>query len=260
MEQLNEEMNFLCNGTYPAERVLVFRAVILQCDRSVHKGADIHRLLDCRLTLWKDESFDVLIQEAERCDRSLCNSYHSFSRYTDDHLVKVFTKLMLQGNVRAAVCWITERAGGGVLKSSDSTTVSVVDALRLKHPEPQIPPESIFPCCDGLPYLKDSEITAAHVQTVAWHLQGGAGPGGCDLRHWKDVLLRFGSTSGHLRETIAGFCRNLCNSVVPWDDIRALLASRLIALDKCPGVHPIGVGETLRRIVGKATYLFGHSF
>ena len=31
-----------------------------------------------------------------------------------------------------------------------------------------------------------------------------------------------------------------------------LLASRLIALDKCPGVHLIGVGETVRRIISKA--------
>ena len=257
VELLNEELKLLCNGVYPAERVLVFSAIVLQRDRSVCKGSDIRRLLNRRLSLWRDGSFDVLLQEAECCDKALRNSYSSNTTRTTDHLVKVFTKLMLQGNIRAAVRWITERAGGGVLRASDTTHVnqtvmSVMDALKLKHPESQIPPESALPCCDSLPYFEDSEITAAHVRTVACRLQGGAGPGGCDSKHWKDVLLRFGSASGHLRETIAGFCRSLCNSIIPWDNIRALLASRLIALDKCPGVRPIGVGETLRRIVGKA--------
>ena len=36
--------------------------------------------------------------------------------------------------------------------------------------------------------------------------------------------------------------------VPPWD----LVAGHLIALDKCPGVQPIGIGETLCRIIWKA--------
>ena len=44
-------------------------------------------------------------------------------------------------------------------------------------------------------------------------------------------------------------------SIVPLDNVRALVASRLISLDKCPGVRSIGIGETLHRIIGKAVCL-----
>ena len=40
--------------------------------------------------------------------------------------------------------------------------------------------------------------------------------------------------------------------IIPWSDVRSLVSCRLIALDKCPGIRPIGIGETLRRIIGKA--------
>jgi hypothetical protein len=34
--------------------------------------------------------------------------------------------------------------------------------------------------------------------------------------------------------------------------VSPLLANRLIALDKCPGVRPIGIGDTARQIIAKA--------
>ena len=34
--------------------------------------------------------------------------------------------------------------------------------------------------------------------------------------------------------------------------VQAPTASRLVALNKCPGVRPIGVGDVSRRIIGKA--------
>ena len=51
---------------------------------------------------------------------------------------------------------------------------------------------------------------------------------------------------------MAGVTRRLCTEYVDPGAIGSLTACRLIALNKNPGVQPIGVAETLRRIMGKA--------
>ena len=58
---------------------------------------------------------------------------------------------------------------------------------------------------------------------------------------------------------IASLARRLANSIVDWDELSSLVSCRLIALDKSPGVRPIGVGETLRRILGKTICLITRS-
>ena len=46
-------------------------------------------------------------------------------------------------------------------------------------------------------------------------------------------------------------CR-LCTTFIGPEGLEAFVASRLIALNKCPGVRPIGIGEVVRRIIAKA--------
>ena len=51
---------------------------------------------------------------------------------------------------------------------------------------------------------------------------------------------------------IASVARRLSTTLVDPRGLSAVVACRLIALEKCPGVRPICIGETVRRIIGKA--------
>ena len=62
----------------------------------------------------------------------------------------------------------------------------------------------------------------------------------------------FHSASNDLCHSLARLAQRLCTEYVHPDGLSALVASRLIALDKNPGVRPIGVGEVSRRIIAKA--------
>lgn len=129
-----------------------------------------------------------------------------------------------------------------------TSSKNVLDILKEKHPDPREASEKAYIPCDDLPPLVDVDVTAAHVERVAHSIQGGAGPGGTMAIHWQDFLLRYGAHSERLRVAVAELARRLANTVVEWDDIRALMASRLLALNKCLGVRPIGVGEVPRRM------------
>ena len=86
---------------------------------------------------------------------------------------------------------------------------------------------------------------------VTGRLLGGVGPGGTDsvsLQHW---LLRFGAASVELRFIVGDFVEWLGNGRPPWAVYRALTSGRLIALEKQPGIRPVGVGKNWRRMMAK---------
>ena len=68
------------------------------------------------------------------------------------------------------------------------------------------------------------------------------------LSNW---LLCFRFTSEEIRVVIADLYGWMTNSSPLWDNYYALMACRLMALDKRPGVCPIGIGDILRRSVTK---------
>ena len=80
---------------------------------------------------------------------------------------------------------------------------------------------------------------------------GGAGPGGTDsvsLQHW---LLWLGAASVEIRQIVGNCVEWIFIGQLPWAAYWALMSGRMIALDKQPGIRPVGVGETWRRLMAK---------
>ena len=73
---------------------------------SLTKSTHLRRLVSRRLSSWRDGNIDILIDEFERCVKRYSLSS---TKMDEAHIVKVFTRLMWRGQVRAAVRWMTER-------------------------------------------------------------------------------------------------------------------------------------------------------
>ena len=69
---------------------------------------------------------------------------------------------------------------------------------------------------------------------------------------WRRLCTSFQTASLDLCSRLASVAKKFCTTYVDPQRLAPLTASRLIALNKCPGIQPIGVGETVSRILGKA--------
>ena len=81
-----------------------------------------------------------------------------------------------------------------------------------------------------------------------------------DADSWKYFICSkaYGRHTYQLAEAISGLTKRLCSENVHPGCLQEFTACRLIPLDKgvdssgSPGIRPIGIGETLRRVVGKS--------
>ena len=125
------------------------------------------------------------------------------------------------------------------------------EALLRKHPAKTAPSIADLEDPPQLQPLPTVIISEDVVLEAAKELRGSAGPSGTDGKdlHWS--LCRLGNASSALRSAIADLVSAMANKVLPWEALRGYMASRLIAIDKNPGVRPIGVGEIWRRLFAK---------
>ena len=95
-------------------------------------------------------------------------------------------------------------------------------------------------------------LSGALIKSIAMSAKGAAGPSGADAADWRRYCSCLKRSSEELCSSLAVTARKLCVNFVDPDGISALVACRLIALNKNPGVHPIGIGEVCRRIINKS--------
>ena len=240
-----------------ALKMLMVMAAILLQKPSRKSTSKLHKeYLAKRLILWSEGDFEELIREGRQIQQKMRKNVRKDE--TPEHLAKTLAKLMFQGKVNAALRLLDKQETVGIAKLSDS----IVEKLKELHPEAETASTEVL--LDGeVPYFDPvvfSNIDESSIAKAAIRTHGAAGPSGMDADMWRRILIskNYGMTGKDLRTSIAKMAQVLCTKEIEVKEtnktsLEAYIACRLIPLEKKPsGVRPIGIGEVLRRIIGKA--------
>ena len=188
------------------------------------------------------------MREGRAIQKSLGNS----RRASTPNTAKVFANLVMNGQINSALRYLSDNQGGGVLPLDDD----VMRQLKEKHPNPQEAclGSLLFGPMEDIPDLIYQQINGEMVRNAALRTKGSGGPSGVDSNGFRRILgsKSFKKSGIELCEAIATMTRRLCTEYIDPVGVEAILANRLIPLDKGEGtVRPIGVGEVIRRVMGK---------
>jgi hypothetical protein len=238
----------------------IFFPLMLQKPSKTSKAKDHAKYLLQRLEKWKSGDLKSLIVEGKEIQKRLKKA-HKKQRESND---KAFCRLMFVGKVGQAMKFINNDDNVvGVHKLTDD----IKKILQDKHPAGEDPPtetpEDVL-LGDGTDSFVQpvifEDISAESIKKACMSLHGSGGPTQVDTDAWKHIICSrvYGNVSVELSEALANMAKRLCREQIHPDCLKEFTASRLVPLDKgmdkngMPGVRPIGVGETIRRIVGKA--------
>ena len=226
--------------------------LLLQKPHAKSKSSEHLKALKRRIALWKAGDLNELLFECETIQKRL-KSFDSPKSIGE--ISKKFVTLMSKGNVNGALKLLTNSMSNGILPLNDET----LKKLQSKHPAGrEITQDALLTgeVPQFHPVIFDS-IDEEMVRKAAIKTKGGSGPSGLDADGWRRILTSssFGQCTIDLRKAIAEMTKKMCTEKLAEEDtsLESHMACRLIPLNKNPGVRPIGVGEVLRRIMGKIT-------
>ena len=243
----------LFNSRTPWEPVaihlfIIFLPLMLQKPSAKSKNKDHVRYLKKRLDQWKEGRLSEIVSECEEIQKRMKRS-----KKKEESVQRGFTRLMMVGKVKQALKLVDA--------DNDVTGVKKIDRdvkinLQSKHP----PGEQTHPIALAEGEIVNIEevmfegIDVCAVQAAAKYTTGSGGPTRLDADTWKHILCSkaFGRLSDELAEEIAVLARRMCTENIPNEHLKLLWDCRLVPLIKEDnGLRPVGVGETIRRIIGK---------
>jgi hypothetical protein len=207
-----------------------------------------------RMKQWKDGNFLPLLEEAKVIQARLTQSPQN--QHGISSLSQRFSDLMKRGKLKQAMRLIS-KGDTKVLPLDDlvDEAHTVRDVLMEKHPNGQsLHQEAIsHPVESSTHAIIYDEIDGAAILKSALKTEGGAGPSGLDAYAWKRMCSSFQKVSSDLCAALAACAKRISCQYVDPEPLKPLQLTsyRLVALDKCPGVRPIGVGEVARKIMSR---------
>ena len=230
--------------------IQIFIPLMLQKPSAKSKNRDHVKYLDKRLVWWNEFQLQALIDEGKAIQKNLLQLNES-KRPSE---LKAFTRLMLQGKLKKALKFVDEDDS---IVGVHEPTSEIIAELERKHPKQGPVDESVILPEQNIlvqPVIFE-RINADAIIRSAQNIHGSGGPSRIDADTWKNMICSkaHGSESMQLAEEIAVLTRRLCAEAIPFDYVRTLMSCRLVPLKKSDNsVRPVGIGETLRRIISKS--------
>ena len=242
---------FNCNSdlnSIALKAFMVLPPLILQKPSATSKSKEHSAAIERRLALWRQGDLNLLMKEVRFIQDRFVTSKKI--RSTDD-ISRVFARLVLQGKLSAAIKFLDKESSAGLLDPSPE----ILEGLKEKHPPAsEVKDESLLNGpVDRVPPSIYDLINEQMIYDAAMRTKGSAGPSGMDAELYRRILCskNFSSEGKILREEISMMTRNLMKTCYHPSLLEGYTSYRLIPLDKRPGV-----GEVLRRIIGKTITSF----
>ncbi len=254
VKTLTEEFQGVREQKWNSEKALLFPIIILRKPHQKLTSQEIKSRLRFRLQQWKQGEFIALATDTI----TEAYQFHTSKSPTLDIEEKllIFNQLVCHGKLSEALRFLTNKhEENAILQPSDidlKTGKSVLEVLKSKHPPIRIQDitqeQYNLDKYEYVPQPLALQITEENVKEMASNLHGSGGPTSLDSSILSDLLLRYGTSSTSFRQEMATWTEWLSNESPPWAAYRATMATRAVAFNKFPGVRPISIGESYRRL------------